>query len=165
MKTPRFAAALRRLATGAFLSAVLGATAYSARAETLVIGMTQFPSNFHPAIEAMLAKTMVLSAIRRPFVTHDQDWQPRCMLCTTFPTLENGLAQRETLEGGGEGLADLSVDALACRTMLCPTGLRVVAGCATDGPVPTESWIEVEAFAKLDLLGSRGIVGRNWNRK
>jgi peptide/nickel transport system substrate-binding protein len=27
------------------------------------------------------------------------------MLCTTFPTLENGLAKRETLAGGGEGLA------------------------------------------------------------
>ena len=105
MKTPRLAAALRRLAAGAVLSAVLGATAYSAKAETLVIGMTQFPSNFHPAIEAMLAKTMVLSAIRRPFVTHDQDWQPRCMLCTTFPTLDNGLARRETLDGGGDGLA------------------------------------------------------------
>jgi peptide/nickel transport system substrate-binding protein len=105
MKTPRLASALRRLAAGAVLSAVLGATAYSARAETLVIGMTQFPSNFHPAIEAMLAKTMVLSAIRRPFVTHDQDWQPVCLLCTTFPTLDNGLAQRETLDGGGEGLA------------------------------------------------------------
>jgi peptide/nickel transport system substrate-binding protein len=99
MKIPRLAAVM------VIALAVTPAGLSAAWAERLVIGMTQFPSNFHPEIEAMLAKTMVLSAIRRPFIAHDQDWQPRCMLCTTFPTLENGLAKRETLAGGGEGLA------------------------------------------------------------
>ena len=75
------------------------------RAESLTIGMTQFPSNFHPAIDSMLAKTLVLAATRRPFVVHDQEWQPVCLLCTQFPTLENGLARLETTEAGGEGLA------------------------------------------------------------
>ena len=76
-----------------------------AHAETLVICMTQFPSNLHPDIDSMLAKTLVLSATRRPFVVHDQDWEPICMLCTAFPTMENGLVVTEPLENGAEGLA------------------------------------------------------------
>ena len=84
-------------AAGLLLSAfcVLGA-----RAESLTIGMTQFPSNFHPAIDSMLAKTLVLAATRRPFVVHDQEWQPVCLLCSEFPTLENGLARLEAKAGG-----------------------------------------------------------------
>lgn len=85
------------------LLSVLSITA-QIRAETLIIGMTQFPSNLHPDIDSMLAKSMVLSATRRPFVVHDQEWQPICMLCTEFPTMDNGLVDREALPDGGEGL-------------------------------------------------------------
>ncbi len=77
----------------------------TARAETLRIGMTQFPANFHPAIESMLAKSFVLGATSRPFVVHDQSWEPVCLLCTQFPTMENGLVKREVLAEGGEGLS------------------------------------------------------------
>ena len=77
----------------------------TARSETLRIGMTQFPANFHPAIESMLAKSFVLGATSRPFVVHDQSWEPVCLLCTQFPTMENGLVKREVLANGGEGLS------------------------------------------------------------
>ncbi len=69
------------------------------RAE-LVIGVTQFPSTFHPSIDAMLAKSYVLSMTRRPFTVYDPHWELICMLCTELPTLENGRARIEELPKG-----------------------------------------------------------------
>ena len=60
--------------------------------DQLVIGITQFPSTFHPNIDAMLAKTYILAMTRRPFTSYDKDWKLVCMLCVTLPTIENGLA-------------------------------------------------------------------------
>ncbi len=76
-----------------------------AMAEDLTIGMAQFPSNFHPNIDAMLAKTMVQFMIQRPLTTHDQEWQPICLLCTEYPTFDNGLVVVEPLPDGGQGMA------------------------------------------------------------
>src|SRR5690606_35772617 len=67
--------------------------------------ITQFPSTFHPNIDAMLAKSYVLGMVRRPFTVYDADWQLVCMLCTELPTIENGLAVPEELPDGGKGIA------------------------------------------------------------
>ena len=72
--------------------------------ETLTIGITQYPSTFHPNIENMAAKSYVLGFVRRPMTIHDPDWQVVCLLCETLPTLENGLAVRETTPDGKAGL-------------------------------------------------------------
>jgi peptide/nickel transport system substrate-binding protein len=95
--------ALKRHLVLAF--ALIGLTTAGAAAEDLTIGMSQFPPNFNPLIEAVLAKEMVLSATQRPLTVHDQDWQPICMLCTRYPTLENGLAVLEELPDGSQGIA------------------------------------------------------------
>ncbi|MCH7943795.1 MAG: peptide ABC transporter substrate-binding protein [Proteobacteria bacterium] len=89
------------------LAAVLLFVAGEARAarDELVIAMTQFPSTFSPVIDSMLAKSYVLGMTRRDFVAYDQDWELTCMLCVELPTIENGLARRETLPGGGVGMA------------------------------------------------------------
>ena len=68
--------------------------------DTLTIGLTQFPSTFHPNIDSMLAKTYILSATRRPFTVHDPRWNLICLLCTTLPTIKNGLAQPEITPEG-----------------------------------------------------------------
>jgi peptide/nickel transport system substrate-binding protein len=73
--------------------------------DELVIGMTQYPATLHPNIESMLAKTIVISATRRPFTAYDPSWQLGCMLCTTLPTIENGLAKIEDLPDGKKGIA------------------------------------------------------------
>ncbi|MEX0814327.1 MAG: peptide ABC transporter substrate-binding protein [Dongiaceae bacterium] len=73
--------------------------------EQLVIGMTQFPSTLNPNIDSMLAKSYVLAMTQRPFTTYDENWELVCLLCTELPTLENGLAKLEALEGGGQGVA------------------------------------------------------------
>jgi peptide/nickel transport system substrate-binding protein len=73
--------------------------------DELVIGTTQYPSTLHPMIDAMLAKTYVLSMALRPVVSHDKYWNLACMLCTELPTIENGKARVETLPDGKQGLA------------------------------------------------------------
>jgi peptide/nickel transport system substrate-binding protein len=87
------------------LAAALAPSPASAQKDELVIGITQFPSTFHPNIDSMLAKTYVLSMARRPFTTFDQKWQLACMLCAELPTIENGLAVREQTPDGKPGVA------------------------------------------------------------
>ena len=73
--------------------------------DELVIGITQFPSTFHPNIDAMMAKTYVLAMTRRPFTAYDKDWRLVCMLCTELPTIENGGATPERTASGKRGIA------------------------------------------------------------
>ena len=77
----------------------------AAQQDELVIGITQFPSTFHPSIDSMLAKSYVLAMTRRPITTYDAGWKLICMLCTRLPTMENGLAKPETTPDGKKGVA------------------------------------------------------------
>jgi len=65
----------------------------------LIIGLSQFPTVLHPSIESMIVKAYALGFVHRPITAYDADWKLVCMLCTTLPTIENGLAKPET--GGG----------------------------------------------------------------
>jgi peptide/nickel transport system substrate-binding protein len=73
--------------------------------DELVIGLTQFPSTFHPNIDSMAAKSYILAMAQRPFTTYDADWQLICMLCTELPTIENGRAVIEKQDDGSDGIA------------------------------------------------------------
>ena len=73
--------------------------------DTLVIGISQFPRNFNPNIESMLAKSYVLAMTRRPLTVYDADWNLQCMLCVDLPSFENGTAKRETTVAGKAGIA------------------------------------------------------------
>jgi peptide/nickel transport system substrate-binding protein len=88
----------------ALIGAVAPRPAFAAKDE-LVIGITQFPSTFHPNIDSMLAKTYILDFARRPFTVYDKDWRLVCMLCVTLPTIENGLATPEKTPDGKPGIA------------------------------------------------------------
>ncbi|MFC7473653.1 peptide ABC transporter substrate-binding protein [Dankookia sp. GCM10030260] len=88
---------------GAALALAVPALAQPQR-DTLTIGITQFPSTFHPNIDSMAAKTYVLGFARRPMTAYGTDWTLACLLCETLPTLENGLAVRETTAEGRPGL-------------------------------------------------------------
>ncbi len=76
-----------------------------AERDQLTIGITQYPSTFHPNIDSMLAKSYILGFTRRPFTVHDHSWNLVCMLCTKLPTIENGLAVPERTPGGKKGIA------------------------------------------------------------
>lgn len=71
----------------------------------LVIGITQYPSTFHPNIDSMLAKSFVHGLTQRPITTIDAAWTLICMLCESVPTLENGGAKLETTADGKNGIA------------------------------------------------------------
>ncbi|HEX5794451.1 MAG TPA: peptide ABC transporter substrate-binding protein [Geminicoccaceae bacterium] len=97
---------MRRLLAVMLLSVLAGlpSAAHAAKDE-LVIGITQFPSTFHPNIDSMAAKSYILGMAQRPFTTYDADWQLICMLCTELPTIENGLAVIEKQDDGSDGIA------------------------------------------------------------
>ena len=71
----------------------------------LVIGISQFPSNFNPLINSMLAKSYLLGIARRPITVFDQDWNLICLLCKSLPDLANGTAVFETTANGKPGIA------------------------------------------------------------
>ncbi len=96
---------LKRL--GIMLIAALLLAAGPARAgkDELVIGITQFPSTFHPIIDSMLAKSYILAMTRRAVTIYDANWELICLLCTELPTLANGRAVIEDLGDGKTGIA------------------------------------------------------------
>ena len=97
---------MRRLAAGLLaLCLAIWTGGAAAQKRTLTIGVTQFPSTFHPIIDAMLAKSYILGAALRPVTVYDHDWELACLLCEELPTLQNGGAVRETTPDGKDGIA------------------------------------------------------------
>lgn len=97
---------LKRLFAAVLLSATLTFPFEAAQAENdLVIGITQYPSTFHPNIDSMLAKSYVHGLTRRPITTMNANWETVCVLCETLPTLENGGAKLEKTPDGEDGIA------------------------------------------------------------
>lgn len=94
----------RCLAPLLLAAALLAAPAAAQPRDTLTIGITQYPSTFHPNIDSMAAKTYVLGFVRRPLTAYGADWRLACLSCETLPTLENGLAERETTPEGKAGI-------------------------------------------------------------
>jgi len=88
-----------------FLGLTVSTKARAAGADELVIGITQFPSSFHPNIDSMLAKSYILAMTRRPITVFNKDWKLVCMLCTQLPTIENSLAKPERAPNGKQGIA------------------------------------------------------------
>ncbi|MBV8653592.1 MAG: peptide ABC transporter substrate-binding protein, partial [Alphaproteobacteria bacterium] len=74
--------------------ALTGGSAFAARDE-LKIGVAQFPSNMHPAVEPTVVKSYVRNMALRQLTGWNKDWKLGCLLCTELPTIENGLAKIE----------------------------------------------------------------------
>src|SRR5260370_6827587 len=74
------------------LALMLASPIEAAEHDSLAIGITQFPSTLNPNIDAMAAKSYVLGTALRPVTVYDADWKLVCLLCTTLPSIENGLA-------------------------------------------------------------------------
>ncbi len=94
----------QKILCGALAALLLGPLSALAR-DTLVIGITQFPTSLHPNMESMLAKYYVLNAVMRPITAYDADWELVCMLCTSIPTLGNGAAEVIELGDGKQGIS------------------------------------------------------------
>ena len=96
---------IKRLLFLSFALLLMPLPALGASKEKLVIGITQFPSTFHPNIDAMAAKSYIHAMVARPFTTHDKNWNLVCLLCTQLPTIENGMAKPEKTPEGKDGIA------------------------------------------------------------
>jgi len=103
MRKTIMAAAVLALAAGSVLP--VNAEAKDETRDELVIGMTQFPSTFHPNIDSMMAKSYIMGATRRPITSYGPGWNKICLMCTEMPTLENGGAVREKTPDGKDGIA------------------------------------------------------------
>ena len=88
----------------ALLALAPAASAQPAAREALTIGITQYPATWHPNLEPMAAKAYVEGFALQPLTAYDADWKLTCLLCETLPTLENGLAVRETTPDGKPGI-------------------------------------------------------------
>ena len=87
-----------------FATALLLASTAHAK-DTLVIGVSQFPSELHPDIDPEAIKGYVLAFADRSITAFDKDWNNTCLLCTQVPSLANGLARLETQPDGRPGMA------------------------------------------------------------
>ncbi|HMR31783.1 MAG TPA: peptide ABC transporter substrate-binding protein [Geminicoccaceae bacterium] len=96
---------LLSLYVGLALTAGLAASALAEEHRELAIGISQFPSNLNPNIDAMAAKSFVHGLTMRPLTAYDENWELACHLCAELPTLENGKAVEETNPEGGRGVA------------------------------------------------------------
>src|SRR5260221_14239423 len=85
-------------------ASVIAGPAFAAKTE-LVIGVAQFPSNMHPAIEPTVVKAYVRNMALRQLTGWNKDWKLGCILCTELPTIENGLAKIEDRPDGSKGMA------------------------------------------------------------
>jgi peptide/nickel transport system substrate-binding protein len=101
-----------RLRFSGFSAAIVAAAfcgpfaAAPARArDTLVIGVSQFPSSLHPYIDPEVIKGYILDFAQRPMTAFTPDWVNACVLCAELPTLQNGLVKLETRTDGSPGMA------------------------------------------------------------
>ena len=96
---------LYRLCRAAFAAGLMAAaTPAMAEHTDLTIGVTQYPGTLNPNIDPLAAKGYVLGFTLRPFTVYDADWRLVCLLCTTLPTLDNGLAVPVDLPDGKRGV-------------------------------------------------------------
>jgi peptide/nickel transport system substrate-binding protein len=88
----------------AALLAMAAPTAAQTR-DTLTIGLSTFPASLQPLTGAELVRNYILAMAQRPLMAHDPNWNLVCLLCTTVPTFENGLAREIDVGDGKKGVA------------------------------------------------------------
>ncbi len=73
--------------------------------DTLVIGVTQFPNNFNPLINSMMAKSYILAFARKRMTLYDENWNLVCVLCDMLPSIQNGMAVFGKKSYGNDGVS------------------------------------------------------------
>jgi len=73
--------------------------------DQLVIGLSSFPSQFHPDVNPEAVKAYIEGLALRPLTLFDASWRKVCASCAELPSLENGLVRLETAASGKPGMA------------------------------------------------------------
>jgi len=105
MRLGMFGSWAAALALGTCLSLPAPIAQAQAQAKRLVIGVSQYPTNFHPLFDAHVTRSYINGMTRRPLTTYNADWKLICMLCVELPDLAKGTAQDIITPSGKEGRA------------------------------------------------------------
>ncbi len=73
--------------------------------DTLVIGLSSFPTQMHPSINPEAVKAYIEGFAQRPVTAFDTTWTNTCLYCAQLPTVENGLVEIEERPGALPGMA------------------------------------------------------------
>lgn len=79
---------------------LVGAKSMALSNEQITIGIGQEFESMNPIIQQMAASRYISQMLGHTMVTLGKDWKWTCLLCTEWPTLENGLAK--IIEEGGK---------------------------------------------------------------
>jgi peptide/nickel transport system substrate-binding protein len=96
---------MKRAIAWGVLALMLAASGPVFARDTLVIGLSSFPSNMHPDINPEAVKSYIEGFALRPMTAFDVTWSNTCLYCTELPTLENGLVRIEERPAGAPGMA------------------------------------------------------------
>ena len=99
-----FTASLRHAGLAVLFGFGLSAMALAASEDELTIGVVGAVSSLHPDAHTV-SENFLRAFGHRPLSAPDIRWVPVCFLCTTLPTIENGLAKQVTLPDGKTGMA------------------------------------------------------------
>ena len=86
------------------LAAMLIPGVAKAAKDELIIGVSQFPTGFHPNLESHVALSLIHGMTRRPFTVYDADWKLICLLCAELPSREGGTIRDWQTADGKPGL-------------------------------------------------------------
>ncbi len=89
----------------AALALMLAASGPVAARDTLVIGLSSFPTQMHPSVNPEAVKAYIEGLALRPVTAFDVTWTNTCLFCAELPTLENGLVQIEERPASLPGMA------------------------------------------------------------
>ncbi len=145
---------------------VFAAPAYAAPREQLVIGVSQFPSTLHPAVNPEAIKSYTMGFGLRPISAFDSDWKNTCLQCTELPSLANGLARME-----GHGMA---VTVKLRSGLLWGDGVPVTAGDLAfmwklghdpeSGFADLSYWLRVDSIEVIDDLTAVMHLNQPWTQ-
>ena len=91
------------VAVAALMVALVPATAKAAKDE-LIIGISQFPTGFHPNLSSHVALSLIHGMTRRGFTVYDADWKLICQLCVKLPSREDATIRDWKTDDGKLGL-------------------------------------------------------------
>ena len=72
--------------------------------DELIIGISQFPTGFHPNLSSHVALSLIHGMSRRPFTVFDADWKLICLLCVKLPNRQDGTIRDWQTDDGKPGL-------------------------------------------------------------
>jgi len=92
----------RRLDAAVLALSLLAAGPALAR-DQLTIGLSSFPTQFHPEINPEAVKSYIEGFALRSVTVFDKNWKLVCLSCSEMPSLDNGLVKIEDRPGGAPG--------------------------------------------------------------